>query len=99
MSAAADPILLRHRPADGVAWLTLNRPAARNALSFALMAELEAALDEAEAARDVRVIVLAGAGPAFCAGHDLREVRAPEAVGGARDLDDDDLHDVRVAAV
>ncbi|MCX7381679.1 MAG: enoyl-CoA hydratase [Alphaproteobacteria bacterium] len=76
MSAAADPILLRHRPADGVAWLTLNRPAARNALSFALMAELEAALDEAEVARDVRVIVLAGAGPAFCAGHDLREVRA-----------------------
>ncbi len=72
----AAPVLLTSRPADGVIWLTLNRPAARNALSFALMAALDAALTEAEAEPDVRVVVIAGAGPAFCAGHDLREVRA-----------------------
>jgi len=61
---------------DGVLRLTLNRPQARNALSMALMDELIAALDRAGAAREVRVVVIAGAGPAFCAGHDLRELRA-----------------------
>ncbi len=76
MSGEFTPILLRERPAEGVAWLTLNRPAARNALSFALMAALDDALQAAEADDAVRVVVIAGAGPAFCAGHDLREVRA-----------------------
>ena len=76
MSGDSTPILLTSRPADGVAWLTLNRPAARNALSFALMAALDSALLAAEADDAVRVVVIAGAGPAFCAGHDLREVRA-----------------------
>lgn len=61
---------------DGVAWLTLNRPAARNALSTALMSALEAALEAIADDTAVRVVVLAGAGPAFCAGHDLREMRA-----------------------
>ena len=67
--------LLLRQDQDGVAWLTLNRPAARNALSVPLMTALEAAL--AAIARDdgVRVVVIAGAGPAFCAGHDLKEVR------------------------
>ena len=55
--------------------LTLNRPAARNALSMALMGELRRALDDAAADRECRVVVIAGAGPAFCAGHDLRELR------------------------
>jgi enoyl-CoA hydratase/carnithine racemase len=68
--------LLLHREENGVAWLTLNRPAARNALSLALMEELHAALDAAAVVPDVKVVVLAGAGPAFCAGHDLRELRA-----------------------
>jgi enoyl-CoA hydratase/carnithine racemase len=72
------PPLLR-RDADGVAWLTLNRPAARNALSVALMSSLAAALDDIAADRAVRVVVIGGAGPAFCAGHDLREMRADPA--------------------
>jgi enoyl-CoA hydratase/carnithine racemase len=55
--------------------LTLNRPSARNALSVALMSELSEALDLAAANKAARVIVIAGAGPAFCAGHDLREMR------------------------
>ena len=67
-------ILLR-QDAGGVATLTLNRPAARNALSMALMAALEAELDTIEADGTTRVVVIAGAGPAFCAGHDLREIR------------------------
>ena len=60
----------------GVLRLTMNRPAARNALSLALMAELRRALDDAAADRECRVVVIAGAGPAFCAGHDLRELRS-----------------------
>ncbi len=68
------PILLR-RDAAGIAYLTLNRPQARNALSRALMAALQAELDKIAADAAVRVVVLRGAGPAFCAGHDLRELR------------------------
>ena len=60
----------------GVAWLTLNRPAARNALSLGLMAALEAELTHIAEDSSVGVVVIAGAGPAFCAGHDLREMRA-----------------------
>ena len=70
-----DASILRVHHADGVAWLTMNRPAARNALSMALIAALDAALDDAQADPAVRVVVVAGAGPAFCAGHDLRELR------------------------
>jgi enoyl-CoA hydratase/carnithine racemase len=54
--------------------ITLNRPEKRNALSLALMEELIGALEEAAATPDVRAIVLAGAGPAFSAGHDLSEM-------------------------
>src|SRR5579859_6639168 len=61
---------------DGVLRLTLNRPAARNALSLGLMTALQEALAGAAAERRCRVVVIAGAGPAFCAGHDLRELRA-----------------------
>ena len=67
--------MLLRQDLAGVATLTLNRPAARNALSLALMAALEAELDAIEADGTTRVVVLAGAGPAFCAGHDLREIR------------------------
>jgi enoyl-CoA hydratase/carnithine racemase len=70
-----DTTLLR-RDEGGVAWLTLNRPAARNALSVALMAALGGALAAIETDPSVRVVVIGGAGPAFCAGHDLREMRA-----------------------
>jgi enoyl-CoA hydratase/carnithine racemase len=70
-----DAVLLRS-DRDGVAWLTLNRPAARNALSLSLMAALEAELTHIAEDAAVQVVVLAGAGPGFCAGHDLREMRA-----------------------
>ncbi len=70
----AEPLL--RRDADGVAWLTLNRPAQRNALSIGLMTALEQAIAAIAADASVKVVVLGGAGPAFCAGHDLREMRA-----------------------
>jgi enoyl-CoA hydratase/carnithine racemase len=71
----SDQILLR-RDSDGVAWLTMNRPAARNALSVGLMAALDSELAAVAADGAVNVVVIGGAGPAFCAGHDLRELRA-----------------------
>jgi len=62
----------------GVLRLTLNRPQARNALSAALMAALLDALGRAAKEPQTRVVVIAGAGPAFCAGHDLRELRTDQ---------------------
>ena len=69
------PVLLRENR-DGVTWLTMNRPDQRNALSLPLMAAMQAELDTIAADPAVRVVVIGGAGAAFCAGHDLREVRA-----------------------
>ena len=74
-SSTDAPVLLRH-DADGVATLTLNRPQARNALSMALMNALQDTLDAIREDPAVRVVILRGAGPAFCAGHDLKEMRA-----------------------
>ncbi|HVY15423.1 MAG TPA: enoyl-CoA hydratase [Rhodopila sp.] len=68
-------ILLRD-DRDGIVTLTLNRPAARNALSMPLMQALDAQLQAIAAEQAARVVVIAANGPAFCAGHDLREVRA-----------------------
>jgi enoyl-CoA hydratase/carnithine racemase len=68
--------VLRLSDADGVAWLTLNRPAARNALSIGLMQAVVEELEAIETDRAVKVVVIGGAGPAFCAGHDLRELRS-----------------------
>jgi enoyl-CoA hydratase/carnithine racemase len=68
------PILLRD-DADGVTTLTLNRPDQRNGLSSGLMAAISDALAAIREDRTVRVVVIAGAGPAFCAGHDLKELR------------------------
>ena len=71
------PILLEERD-RGVLRLTLNRPQARNALSAALMSALIEALGRAATDPQTRVVVIAGAGPAFCAGHDLREMRTDQ---------------------
>ena len=71
------PVLLEERD-QGVVRLTLNRPEARNALSVALMAALLDALGRAAQEPRARVVVIAGAGPAFCAGHDLRELRTDQ---------------------
>jgi enoyl-CoA hydratase/carnithine racemase len=62
----------------GILRLTLNRPDARNALSVGLMSALLEALARAATDPQARVIVIAGSGPAFCAGHDLRELRADQ---------------------
>jgi 2-(1,2-epoxy-1,2-dihydrophenyl)acetyl-CoA isomerase len=72
---------LRYEVSDGVATLTLDRPDALNALTIRLKEELLAAVRAAERDRDVRAIVLTGAGRAFCAGQDLRERLEPDAVG------------------
>jgi len=69
------PILLRH-DAAGVTTLTLNRASQFNSLSEELLAEFQAALDAIGADPTVRVVVIAGAGKAFCAGHDLKQMRA-----------------------
>jgi enoyl-CoA hydratase/carnithine racemase len=61
---------------SGIATLMLNRPEARNALSIGMLSALLAELKLAAADPSVHVLVLAGAGPAFCAGHDLKEIRA-----------------------
>src|SRR3954447_15271183 len=71
-TAAAGPVLVRR---DGpAARITLNRPAQRNALSLELMRDVTAALRELAGDAGVRAIVIEGAGPAFCAGHDLGEM-------------------------
>jgi enoyl-CoA hydratase/carnithine racemase len=80
MTVASDQLLLRS-DADGICTLTLNRPAQRNALSIALMEALIAELDRIKADPDVRVVIVTGAGPAFCAGHDLKELRADPSRG------------------
>jgi len=74
--AASDALLLSERDARGVLRLTLNRPDAFNALSEGLLEALATAFDRAKGDEGLRAIVLGGAGRAFCAGHDLKEMRA-----------------------
>lgn len=62
-----------------IAILTLNRPGARNALSESLLAELHGAVSEISADDAVRAVILTGTPPAFCAGHDLKEMTARRA--------------------
>nr|WP_218958579.1 enoyl-CoA hydratase [Thalassovita aquimarina] len=71
--------MLRDLDADGILRLTLNDVARRNALSEAMLTELGDAIAEAGNNASVRVIVLAANGPAFCAGHDLKEMTAGRA--------------------
>ncbi|CAN0626254.1 Enoyl-CoA hydratase/isomerase [Burkholderia multivorans] len=73
--ASSEPILLRD-DREGVVTLRLNRPQQFNALSEAMLAALHDAFDTLAADPRVRCVILAGAGKAFCAGHDLREMRA-----------------------
>ena len=71
--AIDEPMLLRD-DADGIVTLTLNRPKAFNSLSEALIEAIQAELDRIAAEPAARVLVLAGNGKAFCAGHDLKEM-------------------------
>ena len=78
-AAASELILLREDLTEdrtGIAVLTLNRPQARNSLSEALLEALSDALTAIAHDRTVRTVVLAANGPAFCAGHDLKELNA-----------------------
>ena len=72
----AQPLVLANRDARGVVTLTLNRPEAYNALSEAMLEALQGALDAVARDAGSRVVVLAAAGKAWCAGHDLKEMRA-----------------------
>jgi enoyl-CoA hydratase/carnithine racemase len=77
------PVLLRERE-DDIAVLVLNRPAARNSLSEALLVALSDALTDIARDTSMRAVVLAARGPAFCAGHDLKDLtsRRTDADGG-----------------
>jgi enoyl-CoA hydratase/carnithine racemase len=70
------PLVLRDDRADGLTTLTLNRPGQFNSLSQAMLTAIQRELDAIAADATRRVVVIAGAGKAFCAGHDLKEMRA-----------------------
>jgi enoyl-CoA hydratase/carnithine racemase len=74
---AESPFVLRS-DAGGVRTLTLNRPETRNALSLGMLQALVTELSILTDDPSVRVVVVAGSGPAFCAGHDLKEIRAAD---------------------
>ena len=79
METATEELLRSDR--GGVATLTLNRPAQYNAFSSTLIDALQRAVDDIAGDPSIRVVVIAGSGKAFCAGHDLKEMRArPELV-------------------
>ncbi len=71
-----EPLVIRDDRADGLTTLTLNRPGQFNSLSKDMLTALKAELDAIAHDPAIRVVVLAGAGKAFCAGHDLKEMRA-----------------------
>jgi enoyl-CoA hydratase/carnithine racemase len=71
-----EPIVLRSQDARGLVTLRLNRPQAFNALSEAMLETLQREFNAIAADESVRVVVLAAEGKAFCAGHDLKEMRA-----------------------
>ena len=75
VEAGLSPLVLADST-DGICTLTLNRGERFNPLSTAMIAAVDAALDQIEGDPSIRVVVLAGAGRAFCAGHDLNEMRA-----------------------
>jgi enoyl-CoA hydratase/carnithine racemase len=78
-TSAEEPLLNLDRPRPGVAVLTLNRPASRNALSLAMLDALHKAFDTLGADTSVAAIVLAANGPVFSSGHDLKELTAHRA--------------------
>lgn len=78
-ATATPPLVDVTRPEPGIAVMTMNRPQSRNALSLGMIAALRQAIAELGADRSVAAIVLAANGPAFCAGHDLKEMNAHRA--------------------
>jgi enoyl-CoA hydratase/carnithine racemase len=80
MISAGEPLVRRARDPRGLITLTLNRPQAFNALSESMLAALQHELDAIGGDATARVVVLAAQGRAFCAGHDLKEMRAQPAL-------------------
>lgn len=74
----SEDVLLKATPAEGVLWLTMNRPDALNALTQPMMNQLRATLDEAARDPGVRVVVIAGAGRGFCSGADRARSAEPD---------------------
>ena len=68
--------ILERRDSGAIAHLRMNTPGSLNALSDAMLAELQGALDQLRGDRDIRAVILSGAGKAFCAGHNLKEMQA-----------------------
>ena len=83
-----EPLILQERKGS-IAHLTLNRPSQFNALSEQMLAALHAALEAVAADSSVRVVVLGGAGKAFCAGHDLKQMQANPSLAYYQRLFDD----------
>lgn len=79
-TASEDEVL--YEVADHVATITLNRPHRMNAISGRMLAQLAERLEQADVDRDVRVVVLTGAGRAFCAGLDIKDAMAGTGIGG-----------------
>ena len=73
---STEPLLLRQDDGRGLVTLTLNRPEAFNSLSEELLAALQTELDQLAQEPELRVVVIEAAGKAFCAGHDLKQMRA-----------------------
>jgi enoyl-CoA hydratase/carnithine racemase len=86
MLTTDDPLLLVHRDERGMVTLTLDRPQSFNALSEEMMTALQTQLAALAGDDSVRVLVIAASGKAFCAGHDLKQMRAQPAEAYYRDL-------------
>jgi enoyl-CoA hydratase/carnithine racemase len=98
MSTAQAPGIAVERDGE-IALLTMNRPEKRNALSLPMMRELEATLTAIGSEEEVRAVVLRGEGPAFCAGHDLRELVGGDALSYAEIFDACVALMLRIAAI
>ena len=85
-TSSASEFLLTSRDARGVVTLTLNDPARFNALGSAMLAALQQTLDALAGDESVRVVVLAGTGKAFCAGHNLKDMAAHPELGWYQQL-------------
>ncbi len=86
MLTTDDPLVRYSKDSRGVVTLTLNRPQAFNSLSEAMLDALQRELDAIAGDEGARVVVIAAAGKAFCAGHDLKEMRAQPSIDYYRRL-------------
>jgi len=87
-SEVSTPAILIREDENGITRLTLNRPQQYNALSSALLSELQAALDDISADDSIHVVIIAANGKGFCAGHDIEELRSSEERAFHQDLFD-----------